>query len=180
MTETQLFILVKGILDAYFTANGPVGVTVEQANQPRIAGRTEGASVLLGNQPMRRYGSLRRNDTWDGDTMMHTETQQMERTFQCGALLQPDPTSPTTVPGFTAGDLVLASSQALQSDVGLLALQTAGVQIYRITDIRQPAFKDDRDEFEYSPSFDFTLTFENVYTSETPSTADISGQPTAV
>lgn len=182
MTETELYTLLKATLDAYFAPLMGL-VVIKQGNQPLIVGRpVSGALVLLSNQPMRRYGSLARLDVWDGGAgvMRHFETQQMECTFQCGGLLQTVPTTPATTPGFTAGDLVLAASQALQSDVGLQALQDAGVAVYRITDVRQPAFKDDRDEFEYSPSFDFTLTFANEYASETPSTADISGEPIPV
>lgn len=181
MTETQLFILLKAIIDDALSAASIVAI-VKQGDQPNIVGRPSGPVVLLSNQPMRRYGSLKRADAWDAThtVMVHTETQQMECTFQCGALVPQTPATPAVVPGLTAGDLVVAASQALQSDVALSALLVAGLGIYRVTDIRQPAFKDDQDRFEYSPSFDFTVVFANVYTSQTPSTADIAGVPEPV
>jgi hypothetical protein len=38
-------------------------------------------------------------------------------------------------------------------------LQVAGVALLKISDIRNPYFKDDRDQFQASPSFDFTLIY---------------------
>lgn len=168
MTETEFYTLLFYVLEAGLERYGFIGVDARQANQPRVVGTPVGPSVLVSNISTRRYGFLRREDTWDGDSaMIHKETQTMEVVLQCGALV-PAPPPPATLPTYTAGDLTGICAQILQSDLGRETLKIGGVGIERITDIRQPTFVDDKNQFEASPSFDFTVTFDRVYLSTSP------------
>lgn len=165
MTENELYTLVIATINAGLASFAlGVPIVVRQAFQPRVQGTPDGAAILLSNVNTRRYGFLARSDVWvdpvgpvDG-YMRHTETQAMQVKIQCNALSPPSP-PPAGKPAHTAADLVSYAAAILQSDVGRLQLQAAGVGIERVTDIRQPNFKDERDQFEASPSFDFTLDF---------------------
>ena len=163
MTENDLYALVLATIDTGLKSFGlGLSVAVRQSQQPRVQGTPSGAAVLLSNVSSRRYGFLRREDQWfpdaDPPVMVHTETQAMQVKLQCNAL-SPIPSPPALKPRYTAGDLVAYAAAVLQSDAGREQLQAGGVGIERITDIRQPYFKDERDQFEASPSFDFTLDF---------------------
>lgn len=172
MTESDLYTLVIMTITAGLaTLNLGGAVDVRQAYQPRIEGAPEGAAILLSNVSTRRYGFVRRQDDWRDDlippVMRHTETQAMQVRLQCNALSPPDP-PPADLPAYTAADLVNYAAAILQGDAGRLQLQAQGVGIERITDIRQPYFKDDRDQFEASPSFDFVLDFNWSLVTDTP------------
>ena len=113
------------------------------------------------------YGYVERKDQWieEDEIMRHTESQWYETVFQVDALAIQDPSNVTQL---TASDIVNYVSSILQSDVALGTFKGQGVGILRITDIRNTPFVDDRDRFEYMPSFDFTLTHEQVIISESP------------
>lgn len=147
-------------------------VDVRQLYQPRMTGTPSGPFIGLSNQPMRRYGFLKRKDEWVPEVGLtpgferHTETQKWVAIFQANAQWKQDPEAAdfATVP--TAGDLARRASSILQSDKNRELLRLAGIGIERITDVREPGFKDDSDEFEYSPSFDFTVNFDQADVTE--------------
>jgi hypothetical protein len=56
----------------------------------------------------------------------------------------------------------------LQSDEAIQALKASGLQILRITDIRQIYFVDDKGRHEAMPSFDFVITHKNVTITSDP------------
>lgn len=171
MTEKELYTLLCTVIN-----NGLAGVAaytgtdVRQADQSSKQGRPTGPTVLISNQPQRRYGFLRRDDKWDSIAamMVHTETQVMETTFQVGALFEQDPAAVDAATSPTAADLLNYVARILQSDSGRAAIIAGGADILRITDLRTPYFKNDRKNFEASPSFDFTLTHTFVDVSNLP------------
>lgn len=181
MTESQLFTLVIATIKAQLTALAVITPTyplaVRQAFQPNLVGAPKGPAVLLHLVGQRRYGWLERKDEWIEAVpplpgiMRHTESQQMQVTLQANALIGPPAppgVKPQVAPLYTAGDLLGWTSAALQSDKGLQQLRDGGVGIERITDIRTPYFKDETDQFEASPSFDFTLDFKWAIITDTP------------
>lgn len=176
MKDGVLYALIIATLKAGLAANySELGdVTIKQAYQPRTTGAPSGASILLSTPtPMRRYGFMRRANVWVppvGPTpgyMNRTETQMWEQGFQCNAQILPPPQA-TALPDFTAGDLATAASWILQGDDGRSALKAGGCDIYRVTGIRSPYFKNEQNQFQQSPSFDFVLSYEEVKTFTTP------------
>ena len=167
MTEKQLYALLTGILGTSLTAIGSPWstVAVRQAYQPLLTGTPSGPFLGLSNQPMRRYGFLERFDTWDAvhSVMTHTESQKWTVIFQIDSQWKQDPIGAPDEP--TAGDLAQTASSIMQSDATRATLLAAGVGIDRVTDVKQPPFKDDTDGFEYAPSFDFCLSFTNTIAS---------------
>ena len=68
----------------------------------------------------------------------------------------------------------------MQSDKTRDILNESGVGILRITDVRNPYFQDDRDNFEASPNFDITFVYENIRTNLDPIITDFVSQITGV
>lgn len=156
----QIFlpIIQQGLIDDGFT-----GITVKQSNQPTQQGIPATPTVYFLKVANRRYGFLGRLDKWVNLVMSHHETQYMEITFQVMALVLQFPITPNQ---YTASDLINEVASIMQSDKTRDILNNNGIGILRVTDISNPYFVDDRDQFEASPSFDFTLTYQDDRVSE--------------
>lgn len=157
MQDNALIRLFLPIINAGLIADGYTGVNVLQANQPTQQGVPIAPSVYFTKIGDHRYGFLHRDDTWDdiNSRMVHTEIQQYETTFQVSALVLQNP---RVTNKYTASDLVNEVAAILQSDNTVTTLMESNVGILRVQEIRNPFFVDDMDNFEASPSFDFTLT----------------------
>lgn len=167
MTDNQLIQLFLPIIQAGLIADGFTNVITKQANQPTQQGVNSGPTVYFFKVASKRYGFLGRLDQWDSvsTTMVHTESQYYETTFQISALVRQLPTTPNQ---YTASDLVNEVASIIQSDNARDILNASGVGILRVTDISNPYFVDDRDQFEASPSFDFVLTSQASRVGTTP------------
>lgn len=165
MTDNDLIRLFLPIIQAGLIADGFTGVTVMQSNQPTQQGIPTAPMVFFTKVSNKRYGFPFWGDVWNGTQEVHTELQRFESTFQVGALaLQ----RPYDTYSFTASDLVNDVAAIMQSQDTVQKLMAAGVGVLRITDVRNPYFTDDMDNFEASPSFDFVLTYTNTRTSRVP------------
>lgn len=167
MTDNDLFRLFLPIINAGLITDGYPGVTVKQANQPTQQGINTNPAVYIYKLGDKRYGFLMRRDEWDeeSETMVHTETQQYETSFRVSALVLQKPQFPGR---YTASDLVNEVSSIMQSDSTTKTLIESNVGILRIQPIDNPYFGDDRDQFEASPTFDFTLTYAQTRVSTNP------------
>jgi hypothetical protein len=165
-TDNTLIQLFLPIIQSNLTADGYTNVVVQQANQPTQQGIPTAPTVYFYKIGNRRYGFLGRNDLWNSDSseMMHHEKQYYETTFRIQTLVLQNVQTPT----YTASDLANEVACIMQSDTTLATLNTQGVGILRVTDISNPYFTDDRDNFEALPSFDFTLLYLNDRLSTTP------------
>ena len=166
-TDNSLIQLFLPIIKAGLTADGFTTTVVKQSNQPTQQGIPTAPTVYFFKAYNYRYGFLGRKDIWNTMTSQfdHVEGQYFESTFQVSALVLQDPTD-LTIP--TASDLVNEVASIMQSDSTRAILKTSGVGILRVTDITNPYFVDDHDNFEASPSFDFTLTYFNTRVTTSP------------
>jgi hypothetical protein len=157
MRDNQLIQIFFPIIQNGLIADGFVGVNVIAANQPTQQGTPLVPTVTFYKIGDHRYGFLRRYDTWDSinGVMIHTEEQAYETTFQISALALQNPGTPDQ---YTASDIVNEVAAIMQSDNTLNILYNNGIAILRITEVSNGYFTDDMDNFEASPSFDFTLT----------------------
>lgn len=137
-------------------------VTIRQSYQPTQQGAETGASLYFYKIGDKRIGHPNRQSEWDvlNSKFVDTDFQRVETTFQITALVRQIPTATTTQK--TASDYLNIASMYMQGREFINALQSAGVAILKIGDIRNPYFKDDRDQFEASPSFDFTLMYNRT------------------
>lgn len=102
-------------------------------------------------------------------SMVHTETQNYESTFQLSALVKPNPSATNQM---TASDIVNACAAVLNSVAAITLFEAQNVGIERITEIRNPFFMDDYDQWEASPNFDFVLAHQQIITTSTPIVSD--------
>lgn len=106
------------------------------------------------------------SQSYDGiGGLKNMTTQQYETTFQIMTLATQNASTPNQ---YTASDILNAIAYILQNDSTIQTLEAQGIGILRIIDIRNPPFIDDRDRYEYGPSFDFTLTHKQIITSQAP------------
>lgn len=167
MTDNQFIQLFLPIIQAGLIADGFPNVLVKQANQPTQQGVPSIPTVFFFKVSNKRYGFLQRQDVWNSglSKMVHTESQYYETTFQVSALVRQFPITPNQ---YTASDLVNEVACIMQADTTLSKLNAQGIGILRVMNITNPYFTDDRDQFEASPSFDFTLTSQSTRISNTP------------
>lgn len=161
MLDNDLIRLFAPLITNGLSAAGFGTIPLAQAYQPTQQGIVTTPAVYYSKLGDNRVGSPEQIDVWDSgmSVMQHTQLQQYETTFQIMALVISSPNNTNT---FTASDLVNAVAQILQSDNTVSILQASNVGILRISAIRNPYFTDDRDDFEASPSFDFTLTHKQI------------------
>jgi hypothetical protein len=133
-------------------------VATQQSNQPTQQGVNTNPTVYFYKTADRRYGFLHRKDDWqpENSLMRHVESQRYESRFTVSSLVIQKPAKPF---GYTASDLVNDVAAIMQSDATRAILLAADVGILRVADVINPYFTDDRDTYEASPSFDFTLTY---------------------
>ena len=157
MLDNQLIQVFLPIINDGLIADGFTDVSTIAANQPTQQGVPLNPTITFYKVSDHRYGFLRRFDVWDplNQVMVHTEEQAYETTFQVGSLVLQNPTTPNQ---YTASDLVNEVAAIMQSDNTLNILYNNGIAILRITAVSNGYFTDDMDNFEASPSFDFTLT----------------------
>lgn len=167
MRENELNTLLRGVLLDGLAARQFSTVAVKRSNQPTDQGPDSGPCLYFFVVNHHRYGSPQRSDEWDktNECMVHTEKQWIETTYQItGSVIQ----NPADLESPTANDLIFHASAILQSDAAISLLRKNGVGVYRITEGRNVFFKNDRDQYEASPSFDITLTHKDVTVTTTP------------
>ena len=166
-TDNQIIKIFLPIINAALIVDGFTTVVVKQNNQPTMQGANTVPTVYFFKVANKRYGFLGRNDSWNTITskMDHSESQYIESTWQMQALVLQNP---AVTDLFTASDLINEISSIMQSDSTRDILNANNIGILRVTDIINPYFRDDRDNFEAVPSFDFTLVYQDVRTSINP------------
>lgn len=161
MLDNQLIQLFRPVILSGLSALGLSNVVVRQSFQPTLQGAESGGVVYFYKLFDYRYGSLGYRDEWDidNDVMRHVEIQHYETTFQINAMwIQ----NPSDVNGLTASDLVNIVSQIMQQPSTFELFASNDVGILRITEVGNTYFKDDYNNFEASPSFDFTLSHKQI------------------
>ena len=155
--DNELIRLFLPVINADLIEREFLDVTVKQSNQPPIQGANSGSTVYFYKLFDKRFGWVRKNSEWDADSeaMVHTEMQMYETTFQISAMVRQNPLNTSK---YTASDLINEVASIMQSDSTIRTFANSDVGVLRITDIQNPYFKDDYENFEAFASFDFTLT----------------------
>lgn len=173
MLDNQLIPLILNVLNSGLITLGITNVIVQQAAQPTQQGIPSDGTIFLSKVMDHRYGFLSSSSVWDidQDAEFLTQEQQYESTFQVNALVIQNPTNLTSL---TASDLINNASNILQWDSTISYFSQNNVGILRINPIRNLIFMDDKQRFEYSPSFDFVLTHIQLVTFPTPVVNEIN------
>lgn len=106
-------------------------------------------------------------------TAVYTEIQQYASLFQMTALATQDPANPNQL---TASDIANFGRYVMQSAQTIQALEAQGVGVLRVDQVRNPYFSDDRERYEASPSFDFTLTHKQIVITSIPIVTEVEFQ----
>jgi hypothetical protein len=159
MTDNELMELIRlTLLDQLALQGAPWDtVLVATSFQSAQEGRENGPIIYYFPLPSVRYGWQGRDGKYDPDegNITYTERQWMQQTFQFSALL-PQQATDTTIP--TPHDLVSMAAMVMNSRGFIDKLRQGGAGVQRITDVRCPFFTNDQNQFEASPSFDFTVS----------------------
>lgn len=131
-------------------------VEVRQSYQPSQQGANSGNALYfskIGGDKLHGYPKRESYINSDTSFMQDKITQVIETMWQITALArQPQE--------FTASDFANTAAMIMQTDYFLDAIRASGISILRISLIRNINFKDDKDQTQFSPSFDFTLISE--------------------
>jgi hypothetical protein len=168
MLDNQLIELFLPVIQSGLAAGGYTDVVVKAGNQPTQQGINTGPTVYFYKLYDKRYGYLQRSHVYNVNTG-HTneiETQNYETTFQINALVLQDPKNIS----YTASDLVNRVAAIMQSDATRATLAASSVGIFRIQEVINPWFVDDKGRYEASPSFKFTLTHQQITSTIDPNT----------
>lgn len=167
MLDNELIKIIIATIIAGEEIAGIANTPIKQAFQPTQQGVNKVATAYLHKVSDRRYGFPRIIDVWDSGAgkMVEQTTQQYETTFQISALSIQNPANTTQ---YTASDILNLIAFILQSRPTVELFQSQGIGIERITDIRNPYFKDDKDRFEASPSMDFVITHKQIILATAP------------
>lgn len=174
MNDNPLISLVLSVLNGQLADVGLTGTVIVKAYQDVRNGieasplTTQTKSAYLVKLHDKRDGFPREDYTWDNTNHVEvrTQTQVYHSTFQLTALAVQIPGNTSQL---TASDVANLLVAILQNQETMALLQAQGVGILNsITDIRNTYFLDDRDRYEASPSFDFTLVHKQILTKSVP------------
>lgn len=165
MFDNQLIALIISTIIAGEATAGIPGTPIKQAFQPTQQGVNTQPTAYLHKIGDKRYGSPARRDELNEQTnkLMHIETQQYESSFQISTLATQNPATPAQ---YTASDILNLIAYILQSTATIASLEAQGVGIYRVQQVSNPYFNDDRNRSEASPILEFTLTHKQIISSQ--------------
>lgn len=157
MNDNQLIQLFLPIIKAGLIADGFTNVMVQASDLPNQQGIPRVPTVFFKKIHDHRYGWGKAYPKWDvglAAERLH-EDQWHETTFQISTLYIQNPSTPNQ---YTAADLCNEVAYIMQSEATRVTLMAQNVGILRVSEITNPYFQDDKDQFEAMPSFDFILT----------------------
>ena len=163
-TDAELFTIIRASLVTGLSAAG-IDAAVLQGYQPTQEGVELGPCLYMHKIGDKRYGFPEQRQVWNGPAGVFdvASVQAYESQFQ---IMVWRPESATTTE--TASDLANFAAGWLQTPWVQADLIASGVNILRVTDVRNPFGTNDRDQFMAEPSFDFTLTHSRTIMSTTP------------
>lgn len=155
MTDNDVIKAFLPLLKSGLTANG-ITADVLQSYQPTMQGARTGDAIYFFKIDDHRLGSPGHTSVYNSgtDLMDETDTQLHEATFQFSAWIRQ-----TTTSTITAQDVLSVVALIMQTRSFIESMKAAGVGVLRVTDLRNPYFKDDRDQYQASPSFDFIVQY---------------------
>lgn len=167
MSDNELIKLFLPIIQNGLFLLGYSSILVIQSDQPTQQGIIFGPTVYFKKLGDKRFGWFGVSDVWDeiNSKQVRTYLQFYETTFQINALVLQNPSNPLQ---YTASDLINDVAFIMQNSDTIERLQQFSVGILKVSEVRNPYFKDDRDQFEASPSFDFTLQHKQTRITSVP------------
>lgn len=171
MNQNELSILLRRELLAGFARYGYPDIPVEQAYQPTSQGRKDSfVHYFVISDTPEGAQFTKRVPGFMGEDLVTQETQIMVTSYQVGAIV---PVDINDVTQKTAKDLTVLANMIIKSQPFIRAMRAAGVGVRAPSPIRTPTFINDRDEYEFNPSFDCTFTHKQVIIQNTDFTEKV-------
>jgi hypothetical protein len=175
MLDNALINLFATQLEAA-SAAATWGYPVLQKNQPTQEGIPTGPAIFFEKLYDHAYGWPEVSyDQYNAEnnTFVQTELQWTETTFQVSALVIQDPSN-LSLP--TASDVVNYMKMSINSRAAIKTFKAQGVSGLRVTELRNPYFRDERHTFEGNPNFDIVLQHQRIITNTVGATNVVIGQ----
>jgi len=134
-------------------------VSVVGANQPTEQGANSTATIYFQKIGDKRIGLPRIAKVYNPTEgyFDRSVSQKYESTFQIDTMIRK-----TTATTITNSDYLNAVAMIMNSIDFIKTIKSKGITMLRITEVRDPYFKDDKNQFQSNPSFDFTIVYNRA------------------
>lgn len=160
MRDNDIMKILIAELKILLNDNGLSDVKIKQSYQPTQQKTSNDRSIFIHKISNPQVGT---GISYNGDIRIQKYLKRAS--YQFDALAQQDPSD---INSLTASDILTTAADLLQSYGGIRVLGKNGVNIERVTDVRQAYFINNNDRNESSPSFDLTVNYEHNYETQTP------------
>ena len=159
MNEKALDKLIRAELLKGLARYGVTDMPVKQGYQPTTQGRLDKCIYFWALPDIPEGWQYRKHKADEAGQISTTETQIIATSYQMGALIPDDPSDSIQK---TAKDMTVLARMVVQSQPFVIAMTKAGIGVRRPSEVRNPQFVNDQDQYEFQPSFDFTVTHKQV------------------
>lgn len=178
MNDNQLGIEIRKVLVSGLTEIGLTGVEVTAGYQPTTQGEDADPTIYFFKVGDSNTGwQYRKTVELPDDKVGVKESRNVATTWQFYALSIPDPSNLSKP---TASDLLNAAAMILQSASAIKTLQGKGIGVQVVGELRNPYFTNASDQFEASPSFDFTVSHRRSIIKNATAIEEINGDTNPV
>lgn len=154
MNETQAFVIARTHLVAALQGYG-YNCAVQAGRQPTKQLLRDNTVYLFAISE-NRHGVQRRNYNPHDGHMGHVESTLVSKTVQVQAFRKHNIKN---LDDYTASDLCAVVKMIISSLPYIELLQSHGVGVSNVVDMREPEFINAAGDYEKNPSFDFDLSF---------------------
>lgn len=174
MNDNDLIDAIATKIEAA-TANSGWSYGALQKEQPTQQGVPSAPTVYLQKLFDDHFGSQGSRSAYNqtSKNFTDTEVQIVVTHFQVSAIVGQNPED-LTIP--TASDVINQVKLYLQHRATIAELRLAGLKVIQVKRINNAPFVDDKDRFEFHPSFDIEIQHEREVKRTTPAISSVIGK----
>jgi hypothetical protein len=169
-TENEIWKALLPIIKAGLTEFD--GLEVKRAYQGATQADGPAPRLLLYRVSSRRCGAQGKHYRQGEPELVEISTWRKEDTFQAFALVD----RAAEDAGYTARDALEALAANLQGETALAALRAEGLGILRINDIQETPYEDASNNWRFSVSLKFTVTYTQSLEREVPAVSRVRAE----
>lgn len=177
MNDNDLIDAVATKIEAA-TANSGWGYGVLQKQQPTQQGVPSSPTVFIQKLFDEHFGAQGSKSTYQGSGLFSdAEVQIVVTHFQVSAIVGQDPED-LSIP--TASDVINQVKLYLQHRSTMAEFRQIGLKVIQVKKINNQPFVDDKDRFEFHPSFDIEIQHERTVERNTPAVTSAIGKASPI
>ncbi len=179
MRDVDLIDLLATRIEVGLASAGLLNVPVLKKTMPNQQGMPTGDVVYFQKLFSHVYGSPMYSTIYNqlADNFTERESQLYVTHFQITAIF---PEIPGNVEKQTSSDVASYLQRYLASRASLRYYKEKKVAIYRITDVRDPSFNDDQNQFEIYSNFDIQVIHIGSFDNVIPAIHEVRGRLVSV